>query len=367
MEKGDTNLYNEMLSSMASYYLYKGEYGKAKNLARPVVSTAGEDNPSMDSFYDVLALSYLRLGMRDSARCYFTKLYHTNTAEAKKEACKYLAKIYRENGDVASALDYMLQYEEYDDSLKKYNVETSIARMNALYNYSKYKERTILLESRARRTVVVISVSAVAAIIVLVWGVLRYRKLKRTNMERSMRLEKFRVSLQEQSENSINEREKKISELEDKLSVTNSLYVAKAREIELLKESLKNRSNIISNERALSDNVRFMFMETEICSIIESKAKTGQPLSAEETDMLLREANRLFPSFRLGLYSICTMSTQDFLMCLLIKVSDLSASKIAVLLGRGRSTISKAKSKLQRQLLGKDCTSEEFDQFLKSL
>ena len=90
-----------------------------------------------------------------------------------------------------------------------------------------------------------------------------------------MRLEKFRVSLQEQSENSINEREKKISELENKLSVTHSLYAAKAKEIELLKESLKNRSNMISSERALSDNVRFMFMETEICSIIETKAKNG--------------------------------------------------------------------------------------------
>ncbi len=54
-------------------------------------------------------------------------------------------------------------------------------------------------------------------------------------------------------------------------------------------------------------------------------------------------------------------------MCLLIKVSDLSDSRIAVLLGRGRSTISKAKSKLQRRLLGKDCTGEEFDKFLKSL
>lgn len=366
-EKRDTNLYNEMLSSMASYYLDKGEYVKAKNLARPVVSTAGEDNPSMDSFYDVLALSYFRLGIRDSARCYFAKLYQTNTAEGRKEACKYLAKIYREEGDIASALDYMLQYEEYDDSLKKNNVETSIARMNALYNYSKYKERTMLLESRARRTVVLISLSAIVAVLVLVWGVLRYRKLKKTDMERSMRLEKFRVSLQEQSENSISEREKKISELENRLSVTNSLYAAKAKEIELLKESLKNRSNIISSERALSDNVRFMFMETEICSIIEAKAKTDQPLSAGEVEMLLKEANRLFPSFRLGLYSMCTMSTQDFLMCLLIKVSDLSSSKIAALLGRGCSTISKAKAKLQKRLLGKDCAGEEFDQFLKSL
>ena len=61
------------------------------------------------------------------------------------------------------------------------------------------------------------------------------------------------------------------------------------------------------------------------------------------------------------------MSAQDFLMCLLIKVSDFSDSRISVLLGRGRSTISKAKSKLQRRLLGKDCTGEEFDKFLKSL
>lgn len=366
-EKRDTNLYNEMLSSMASYYLYNGEYDKAKNLALPVVSTAGEDNPSLDSFYDVLALSYFRLGRCDSARYYFTKLYNTNTAEAKKEASKYLAKIYREEGDITAALDFILQYEEYDDSLKKNNVETSIARMNAMYNYSKYKERTMQLEIRARRIAVLISLSAIAVVFILVWGVLRYRKLKRAGIERSMRLEKFRASLQEQSENSINEREKKISELENKLSVTHSFYAAKAKEIELLKESLKNRSNMISSERALSDNVRFMFMETEICSIIETKAKNGHPLSADETEMLLKEANRLFPSFKLSLFSICTMSAQDFLMCLLIKVSDLSDSRIAVLLGRGRSTISKAKSKLQRRLLGKDCTGEEFDKFLKSL
>lgn len=182
-----------------------------------------------------------------------------------------------------------------------------------------------------------------------------------------MRLQKFRTLLMEHSEKSIHERENKIAELEEELSKTKSLYAAKAKEMELLMESMKNRSNIVSNERALSDNVKVMFMDTEIYSIIEAKAKVHQPLNDKEAEMLVKETDRLFPSFKLGLYSICSLSYQDYLLCILIKVSNLSSSTIAVLLGRGRSTISKAKAKLQKKMLGKNCLNEEFDQFLKSL
>lgn len=366
-QKGEKNLYNEMLSSMAAYYLQKGMYAKAKDMALPVLFTAGDGNPNLDSFYDVLALSYFRLGQKDSSRYYFTKLYSLNSLEARKEACKYLAKIYCEDGEMATAQNYMAQYGLYEDSLKKRNVETSIARMNALYNYSKYKERNIQLEEKARRNAMLISLSAFVAVFFLFFGALRYRKLKKVEQERSMRLQKFRTLLMEHSEKSIHERENKIAELEEELSKTKSLYAAKAREMELLMENMKNRSNIVSNERALSDNVKVMFMDTEIYSIIEAKAKVHQPLNDKEAEMLVKETDRLFPSFKLGLYSICSLSYQDYLLCILIKVSNLSSSTIAVLLGRGRSTISKAKAKLQKKMLGKNCLNEEFDQFLKSL
>lgn len=365
--KGEVNQYNEMLSSIAAYYLHRGMYAKAKDMARPVLLTSDKDNPSIDSFYDVLALTYFRLGERDSARYYFIKLHSLKSLEARKEASKYLAKIYREDGDITTALDYLMQYEEYDDSLKKNNVETSIARMNALYNYSKYKERNMQLEQRARRNTMLISLSAFVIVFLLFFSLLRYRKLKKVEQERSMRLEKFRTSLLEHSENSILEREAKIATLEERLSKANSLYAAKAQEMELLKESMKNRSNIISNEMALNDNMRIMFMDTEIYGIIETKAKVHKPLTDGEAEMLLKETDRLFPSFKLGLYSIYSLSIQDFLLCVLIKVSNLSSSTIAILLGRSRSTISKAKAKLQKKILGKSCTNEEFDQFLKSL
>lgn len=55
------------------------------------------------------------------------------------------------------------------------------------------------------------------------------------------------------------------------------------------------------------------------------------------------------------------------LMCVLIKLSDISASNISVLLGRSRSAISKAKAKLQVKFLGRSCEPGEFDAFLRSL
>lgn len=106
-------------------------------------------------------------------------------------------------------------------------------------------------------------------------------------------------------------------------------------------------------------------MTSDIYRRIERRLMEQRPLSRDEQDMLEEEVNSLQPSFKPNLYSIYPVSRQDFLMCVLIKLSDIFASNISVLLGRSRSAISKAK--LQVKFLGKSCEVGEFDAFLRSL
>lgn len=75
----------------------------------------------------------------------------------------------------------------------------------------------------------------------------------------------------------------------------------------------------------------------------------------------------LLPSFKSSLYGIGSISLQDYRLCLLLRIGNFSGTETASLLGRDKSTISKAKKKLQERFLGNSAGTMKLDAFIKSL
>lgn len=367
LARSKQELHDGVAASKATYYFKQGECHKSAALLAPLAARMKEGSSEANYIYAILARSYYKMGDRDSALLCFQKLYKANTLEARGMSCKYMARIYREKGQTDKSLKSMVEYEACDDSMQERNAELSMARMNSLYNYQKYRERNLKLETRGKIGTIVLAVSLVAVVAVVVFIIVRVRKWRRLQRARLMRLRGFRASVKERSEASQRSSEQKIRRLENQLADAKGLYDAAARQLETLKEQVECADNKLSVEQQREDDARASFMASDIYRRIERRLTDERPLSKDEQDMLEDEVNSLQPSFKPNLYAIYPVSRQDFLMCVLIKLSDISASNISVLLGRSRSAISKAKAKLQVKFLGRSCEPGEFDAFLRSL
>ena len=209
----DIQVCNEMKSSLANYYVEKAEYEKAKDLSMPVIHTMSDDNNAKDSFYDVAGLSYLGLGRLDSALYFFNELNKIEKIKTKVESSYQLAHIYNIKGDSKRSLMYMVEYEQAVDSLKKINVESSIAKMNALYDYTMYKERNAALERSHYRMLVAMCIVVMLSLYGLFCFIVFYRKMKREAFIQKLNWERYQDEVKERNDNNIKDRDETIKNL----------------------------------------------------------------------------------------------------------------------------------------------------------
>lgn len=362
---GDRQLCDEMKSSLASYYIEKGKYAVAKELALPIMLSMDHDNRAKDSFYDILGSSYFGLGEVDSALYYFNQLYKLNGLEAKTEASLQLAHIYKVKGNLNKSFYYLTQYEQSNDSLKRVNVASSIARMNALFNYSAYKERSISLESSRYKVVVCLVLVAFILVFGVVLFVLWYRRERRKAKIQELNWLCYKQELEERSENSIKEKDALISKLQLQLQGVHDQ--ALASDILQQKEELIYKRDIIRKKQNLEDNIRLHFAASDMFRLLCQKVNDNKCLTGRELERFDRKIIELLPDFVSNINSVCHISQQDLRMCALIKLCDFNSTQIATLLGRDKSTISKAKKKLLLSIVGEKSGNTDFNEYVRMM
>lgn len=359
-------LINEIKSSLATYYLQKGSYGKAKELALPVLRTMEDENPGKNSFYSVVGLSCYGTGQIDSARYYFHKLYDLGDVESKTVASKYLYRIYAKSGDTAKALHYLDEYDQNDDSLKTIKVEASVARMNALFNYTMYKERNEYLEASRMRMIFISVVALLLVALLLVCIYVRMRMLKQRSERQILNLQRYRIETAERRKEFVERKDAEITELRSKLqSLENN--GSTAEEIMSRKKVLESRRELAESKQDLEDKRKELFVSSPVFPLVCKRVRENSPLNTEEQNLLDHTLLELMPDFIVNLKSVTYVSIQDIRMCSLIKFCDLHSNEVASLLGRHKSTISKAKKKLLTKFAGSDVSDMSFEEFIRNI
>ncbi len=107
-ETGNKGLNDEILSSLATYYIDCRNYSKAKSYAMPIISHMDPDDPAMASFLYVAATAFRMLGERGSSAYYYHRLGELKSIEAKTEAYLNLFKIYRTGNNADKAFEYFI-------------------------------------------------------------------------------------------------------------------------------------------------------------------------------------------------------------------------------------------------------------------
>ena len=365
-KSNDMQVCNGMKSSLANYYVEKAEYEKAKDLSLPVIHTMSDDNNAKDSFYDVAGLSYLGLGRLDSALYFFNELNKTEKIKTKVESSRQLAHIYNIKGDSKRSLMYMAEYEQAADSLKKINVESSIAKMNALYDYTMYKERNAALERSHYRMLVAMCIVVMLSLYGLFYFIVFYRKMKRRVFIQKLNWERYQDEIKERNDNNIKDRDETIKNLLSQLQEMKDRSTA-ANDIAPQADGNTFQQDIIAKKYDLEKEVLKSFMASDIFQVISQKVAINENLTNKELEALDEPFLMLIPDFIKNLKSSCHLSVQDIRMCALIRISSFNSSEIAALLGRDKSTISKAKKKLLLAFVGKNSKDIDFNEYIRTL
>lgn len=369
----DKLLEADVLGQLANHYYNIEEYTVAQNYITKALNSV-VDKPNAKAIYFIAADIYEKVGKKDSSILFYEKLYSVDDVYAKHASSKWLGHYYLHH-DLSKATYYLQQYEKYSDSIQTIKQTEGVARIDAIYNYSqREKENAKLKIEIANRsfTVAIVLVLALTAIFVLVFIVF-YLNRKRQIENRKLKNEKFYLALKyEQSRDFIEENNKKIDILEQRLANSTTENGNLVMALSFKEKQLKNlnkMANIREHNRVLAKNG---LENSDICRKIfyiindNSIQDINKKMPKEYWQVLDDEVNNHYNMFKEHILELCNISTLEYHVCLLLKIG-VKPKGISVLVCKTKSSISAIRRRLYFRAFGKDEQPEKWDEFISSL
>ena len=269
--------------------------------------------------------------------------------------------------DVRNASRYIDLYDKYTDSVRVIEAADVVARMNASYNYSNYKTKAANLEvenARANMWKMLYGSLAFVLAALLIVGLLWVRKRAKA---REMRFEILKRDMAEHSDAHIRELEGRMVELQLKLGEAERHGVQQAQQLVMQQAQLEALVDMANRRRSIRTTIKERLAGSSIYMMVRDAAAAGAILSDSAWDELDSFVNELIPGFKASLYGISKLSKQDYHLCLLIRLGGLSGTDMATVMGRTKSAVSKAKTKLQERFIGSGREAGNLDDFIASL
>lgn len=356
----DSIMEKEILSSKAVFYLRRKDYINAEKHIKPYMGHIDEANKIV--MYSMAAKICLYKEDYDSLENLSYAILNKGDIHKQLSASYFLIRLYSKKGDAKQALKYINLYEMYSDSVHKINTTETVARMNASYNYNKYKTRNAELKNKNELYIIYILLLVFFVILCGIFAVLSRRRIK----TRLLQSENARINIQQKSSTYIMENEKKIAELQRTIELSAQKTSQQAQMLEQQKRTIEINNKLAIQKKQIEDNIKAHIIESDIYKLVLRKSESFDIITDAEWNQIEELILGLIPNFKTTLFAITNLSIQDFRLCLLTRLGDFSGKSAAALLKRSDSTISKAKKKLQNIFVGKrqDISLEEF---IKSL
>lgn len=371
-ESGNKSFEAEVLGQIAYHYYNLKKYNIAEKYIEYALNCV--DSLNCRPIYATAADIYSAFGDNDRAVLFNIKMYEMHDVYAKQASSKWLGHYYLHH-DLSKATYYLQQYEKYSDSIQTIKQTEGVARIDAIYNYSqREKENAKLKIEIANRTftVAIVLVLALTAIFVLVFIVF-YLNRKRQIENRKLKNEKFYLALKyEQSRDFIEENNKKIDILEQRLANSTTENGNLVMALSFKEKQLKNlnkMANIREHNRVLAKNG---LENSDICRKIfyiindNSIQDINKKMPKEYWQVLDDEVNNHYNMFKEHILELCNISTLEYHVCLLLKIG-VKPKGISVLVCKTKSSISAIRRRLYFRAFGKDEQPEKWDEFISSL
>ena len=343
------------------------QYAKAKKYMDVFEAESGYFQK--DSYYSYINYShyYYLKGLycleshSDSAKYWFTKCQEfakTNNNKSFSAYAWYLYYIKHQQMD--SVAKYSEQAFAYNDSANLDMERDLMQKMQAIYDYDRWKNVAHNEEIKATRANLTLLVSILVSVSVIIIGILTflvYRKKRKLELQEK-----------EEQENLIRQQIYDTKQELELLRTVNDRKIAdvikeKEQTINKLKEDLKDIRDKYSNS-SLSD-VDILLKESSIYKRIKYLELHPKEIMRENDWIELEETiEQLIPSFIPLLKN--RLNVIAYRICLLVKL-EISTSSIAILLGLSSSAISKYRKVMLEKLCGRSGKPKDFDEYIRQI
>ena len=313
------------------------------------------------SHYYYLKGLYCLESHSDSAKYWFTKCQEfakTNNNKSFSAYAWYLYYIKHQQMD--SVAKYSEQAFAYNDSANLDMERDLMQKMQAIYDYDRWKNVAHNEEIKATRANLTLLVSILVSVSVIIIGTLTflvYRKKRKLELQEK-----------EEQENLIRQQIYDTKQELELLRTVNDRKIAdvikeKEQTINKLKEDLKDIRDKYSNS-SLSD-VDILLKESSIYKRIKYLELHPKETMRENDWIELEETiEQLIPSFIPLLKN--RLNVMAYRICLLVKL-EISTSSIAILLGLSSSAISKYRKVMLEKLCGRSGKPKDFDEYIRQI
>lgn len=313
------------------------------------------------SHYYYLKGLYCLESHSDSVKYWLTKSQEfakTNNNKSFSAYAWYLYYIKHQQMD--SVAKYSEQAFAYNDSANLDMERDLMQKMQAIYDYDRWKNVAHNEEVKATRANLTLLVSILVSVSVIIIGILAflvYRKKRKLELQEK-----------EEQENMIRQQIYYTKQELELLRTVNERKIAdvikeKEQTINKLKENLKDIRDKYSNS-SLSD-VDILLKESSIYKRIKYLELHPKEIMRENDWLELEETiEQLIPSFIPLLKN--RLNVIAYRICLLVKL-EISTSSIAILLGLSSSAISKYRKVMLEKLCGRSGKPKDFDEYIRQI
>ena len=313
------------------------------------------------SHYYYLKGLYCLESHSDSAKYWFTKCQEfakTNNNKSFSAYAWYLYYIKHQQMD--SVAKYSEQAFAYNDSANLDMERDLMQKMQAIYDYNRWKNVAHNEEIKATRANLTLLVSILVSVSVIIIGILTflvYRKKRKLELQEK-----------EEQENQMRQQIYYTKQELELLRTVNDRKIAdvikeKEQTINKLKEDLKDIRDKYSNS-SLSD-VDILLKESSIYKRIKYLELHPKEIMRENDWIELEETiEQLIPSFIPLLKN--RLNVMAYRICLLVKL-EISTSSIAILLGLSSSAISKYRKVMLEKLCDRSGKPKDFDEYIRQI
>lgn len=367
VQKNEVEAIGDVTGQMADYYINRKDYVKARQYIKPLLIR--NDSISNNAWYTMAVIINMRTEEHDSALYYCNKLLEIGNAATKQMATYNLIKIYSQRKDYENIQKMLKLYTLYTDSVNKITAIESMARMNSMYNYQLREKENLRLKEENKSNIIkifiAVIISIIAIFILIIYGIKTKHKHQQYRNQIN-NLKRLRHEEYLRSEEYIQKNLKEIERLEAELSNTSD-------ENYMLKEKLKEKVDelVLANNRAhteieIKQKQRNKLMASTANDIINKRIAQQKPLNQKDWQEIDECINEILPDFKTNLYGSCSVSEQEYHMCILIKM-DIGNKEMSELLCRSTSAISLARKRLYAKIFDKEGTAKQFDEYVKTL
>ena len=345
-----SDLYNEYLAIAANAYIKKGEYENARRCIdnyekkSGFFDSQGNIEKGREAYYNIKGKLYLLTGQLDSAEHYFRKELNEGHGHVFQDmAARSLSLLYQRKGIIDSTAKFALYSYEMNDSVYSRMSTQTVARMQAMYDYSHHQQVAQQEKERADRErmhfwslvfYVVGSIIALSILAAIVFAALLHQRKKA--------LKHYYIKVEE-----LKAAQHELRQLLQRSSKSEMLISKKEQEIQRLQSEL---DDTMKNRQLKRDKEKFQMEESGIGQLLRRKAASGTKLTEEEWARINQFISESMPEFDAFLSSKAEiLGIQWMRICILFRLFVIEKN-VGTMLGVSAPFISSECKKINSKL-----------------